>query len=297
MKSASGFNGQRFFNSYAAAIPLKQIGKWLLSRQTPAWPKSVFQSITFDNMTWFHHSTCSIKMSGFHMLTDPIWEKACGPFGRFGPKRHGALQTKLEDLDPVDIVLVSHNHFDHMCLKTLHRLQKMFNPLIITGLGNKRHLKDFPLVKELDWWESYSNAHLSITYVPAAHFSSRSPFDRNKSLWGGFVLEGEKKVYFAADTGQGNHFQEIADAFAPFDYCFLPIGSYKPESILHPVHIGPREAVALHKLLGAQKSIPIHYGTFQLGDEGFHEPLQELAKELRLQGCPDNSFLFPSYLS
>ncbi len=293
MKSASGFNGQRFLNPYMRAISFKQMGKWIFSRRRSSWPDSFFQPILFDNMTWFHHSTCSIKLSGFHILTDPIWEKACGPLGRFGPKFHGDFHTKLEELDPVDIVLISHNHFDHMCLKTLRRLQKLFNPLIITGSRNQRHLKEFPMVKELDWWQSYSNAHLSITYVPAAHSSHRSLFDRNKSLWGGFVLEGDKKVYFAADTGPGNHFQEIAEEFAPFDYCFLPIGAYKPESILEQVHIGPRQAVALHKLLGAKKSIAIHHGAFRLGDEGFHEPLEELAKELRLQGCPDDCFLFP----
>lgn len=293
MKTASGFNGRQFLNPYATAVPFKDMGKWLLSRKRPKWPTVSFEPIRHDGMTWFHHSTCSIKTSGYHLLTDPIWAKVCGPFDILGPRRNSALLARLEDLEPVDIVLVSHNHFDHMCLSTLRMLRKLFNPLIITGLGNKRHLKGFKRVIELDWWQTYTNDSLSITYVPAAHFSARTPFDRNKSLWGGFVIEGDKKIYFAADSGSGNHFQEIASHFAPFDYCFLPIGSYKPEEVLHPVHIGPRQAVTLHKLFGAQKSIPIHYGTFQLGDENWHEPLDDLRRELELQGCPPEAFLFP----
>lgn len=294
MKTASGFNGQRFVNPYATAVPFKDMSKWLLTRKRPSWPGHFFHPISYEGMTWFHHSSCSIKLAGYHLLTDPIWAKVCGPLGLIGPKRVGKLPVQLEDLEPVDIVLVSHNHFDHMCLKTLRSLKKLFNPLIITGLGNKRHLKGFSRVIELDWWQTYSNDSLSITYTPAAHFSARSLLDRNKSLWGSFVIAGEKKVYFAADSGAGRHFEEIAAQFAPFDYCFLPIGSYKPEDVLHPVHIGPRQAVSLHKLLGAKKSIPIHYGTFQLGDEGWHEPLEDLRRELILQGCSPDSFLFPT---
>lgn len=287
MKSPSGFNGRRFINPYATAVPAATMGKWLLSRTRPKWPVQLIEPVTYDGLTWHHHSTCSIRFSDCHLLTDPIWEKACGPFGLLGPRRVGQLSTALHELKP-DLILVSHNHFDHMCLNTLKKLQRP----IITGLGNKKYLKGFE-VKELDWWESYQQDDLIITYVPAAHFSARTPFDRYKALWGGFVIEKEgKKVYFAGDSGWANHFQEIADHMGPMDYCFLPIGSYKPVSVLEPVHIGPEQAVQLHKLFGAKRSIPIHYRTFQLGDEDWHEPLDELKQSLARHGLSPDSFVY-----
>lgn len=291
MKTASGFNGRRFENPYATAVPLREMSKWLLSRKKPKWPRCELPPISHEGFSRLHHSTCSIKLKGAHFLTDPIWEKICGPLALIGPKRRSSIQ-KIEDLDTVDVVLLSHNHFDHMCLKTLKKLKKLFDPLIITGLGNKKYLKGFKNVIELDWWEDTHYKDVKVTYVPAAHFSARTLFDRNCALWGGFVLEQQgMKVYFAGDSGWASHFEEIAEVFAPIDYCFLPIGSYKPASILEPVHIGPEHAARLHKLFRAKKSIPIHYCTFQLGDEEWHEPAHELKKALAHHNIPEADFL------
>ena len=297
-KSSSGFNGRRFVNSYAAAVPFHIMGRWLLKRERPKWPKEgLVTPLSHEEgdirLTRLHHSTCLIEMGGLTMITDPIWSKVCGPLGLLGPKRLVKLSTDLHELPKIDIIFLSHNHFDHMCLRTLRALQKRYNPLVITGLGNGRYLRRIPFKKviELDWWQEAHIGSLKVTYVPSSHFSARGLFDRFKALWGGFVIEREdKKVYFAGDSGWADHFQEIADCFAPIDYCFLPIGSYKPEKVLEPVHIGPKEAVRLHRLFQATGSLPIHFCTYQLGDEGWTEPIEVLKKELDLYGLPHSSF-------
>jgi L-ascorbate metabolism protein UlaG (beta-lactamase superfamily) len=225
-------------------------------------------------------------MDDLNVLTDPIWSERTSPLSFIGPKRHRAPGIRLDDLPPIDFVLVSHNHYDHLDIPTLQRLQQRDRPRIVTPLGNgalmRRHGVDDAI--ELDWWQ----AHDRVTLVPARHFCARAISDRNRNLWGGFVIRGAAgNVYFAGDTGWGGHFAEIGARCAPIRAALLPIGAYLPRWFMHPVHVDPAQAVDAHLALGARVSIPMHYGTFALGDDGIDEPLRDLRAALAAKGNPN----------
>ncbi len=191
-------------------------------------------------------------------------------------------------------MLVSHNHYDHLDLPTIRRLIARDDPLFFTGLGNAYLLEAAGAreVHELDWWEErpVGDEHV-ITFVPAQHFSMRGLCDRNKTLWGGFVVRGPAgKAYFAADTGLGPHFPEIRRRFGPIRLALLPIGAYLPEWFMGPVHLSPKTAVAAHLIVGARTSVPIHYGTFRLGDDGQFQGVDELRRILQTANLGESQF-------
>jgi L-ascorbate metabolism protein UlaG (beta-lactamase superfamily) len=222
-------------------------------------------------VTFVNHATMLVQMEGMNVLTDPIWSERCSPFQSIGPKRHRAPGVRFEDLPPIDLVVVSHNHYDHMDVESLRRLAREHRPRIVTGLGNRAYLASKGIVaEELDWWESRAiSAGLELAAVPAQHFSGRGLSDRNKTLWCGFVLRSPAgSAYFAGDTAMGSHFEEIGRRFGPIRLAMLPVGAFKPEWFMAPVHIGPREALAAHRLLGARTSVAMHFGTFHLGIDG-----------------------------
>jgi len=246
-------------------------------------------------VTYVGHATFLIRTNGFTALTDPLWSAHAGPFGRLGPRRVRAPGLPLDGLPPLDAVLVSHGHYDHMDLPTLRRLS---GTRMLSGLGNRAYLerRGVAPVRELDWWETAELDGARITFVPAQHWSNRTPFDRNRTLWGGFVLEaGGVTVYFCGDSGYCPHFAEIAARFPRIDVALLPIGAYEPRWFMAPQHMNPDEAVQAHRDLKAQVSVAMHFGTFRLTSEGIDEPVQALARARMAHGVADAAFRVPGF--
>jgi len=231
-------------------------------------------------ITFVNHATVLIQTGGLNILTDPIWSDRASPFTWAGPKRHRSPGLRFEDLPPIDVVLLSHNHYDHLDVATLMRLEKEHRPRFISGLGNRALLHNLGIANaiELDWWEKIELPdQASATCVPAQHFSGRSLADVDCTLWCGFVIQAAAgNIFFAGDTAVGNHFKQIKDRFGKFRLALLPIGAYLPGWFMHPVHLSPAEAVEVHQLLQPDSSVAIHFGTFALGDDGEVEPVRDL---------------------
>jgi L-ascorbate metabolism protein UlaG (beta-lactamase superfamily) len=195
----------------------------------------------------------------------------------------------MDDLPDIDTVLISHNHYDHLDLRTLRQLAARGRSTFIVAARGARLLRSEKIepVYELDWGESLTTSAISINCVPALHFSARGIFDCNKTLWCGYAIEfPERLVYFAGDTGFGGHFAQIREKLGSPQLALLPIGAYEPHWVMSPVHMTPEEAVRAHKILGAKTSIAMHHGTFQLADDGIDTPQKQLMACRR-----DDSFL------
>ena len=233
-------------------------------------------------VTFVNHSTVLIQVDGWNILTDPTWAERSAP--AVGARRRRPPGLRFEDLPPIDAVLVSHDHHDHMDLPTLERLQAAWRPRIYTGLGNAAFLERHGIrgAKELDWWQSVPlDDAVVLTAVPARHMSGRSLFGRDRTLWCGFVLSGPSgSVYFAGDTGWGSLFAPIGEAFPDLRLALLPIGGFQPSWYMREQHLGPEDAVAAHRLLGAETSVPIHFGTFPNAADGELEPATTLRRAL-----------------
>lgn len=236
-------------------------------------------------ITFVNHSTFLLQLNGINILTDPIWSERASPVQWAGPRRFRAPGIPITHLPPIDLVLLSHDHYDHMDLPTLRRLAREHRPTIYTGLRNKRKLARHGInnVVEMDWWqEAPARSDTWVTAVPAQHFSGRGLTDRDKSLWCGFVVQTEEhSIYFAGDTGAGPHIEQIADRFPDLDLSILPIGAFRPEWFMGEVHMSPSEAVDAHFALGSRVSVACHFGTFPLADDGDVEAVQGLRHILR----------------
>ncbi|HEV7921971.1 MAG TPA: MBL fold metallo-hydrolase [Thermoanaerobaculia bacterium] len=292
------FDGRRFHN----ADPRRQLEgsflKWQLTRERGGWREWVDAKPGLVppgrvdggrvRVTFVNHATLLVQMDGVNLLTDPIWSLRCSPLPLAGPKRHRPPGIRFQDLPPVDAVLVSHNHYDHLDVPTLRALNA---PRIITPLGNARLMARYGIERamELDWWQaSKVSERVTVTLVPAQHFCARGLSDRDTNLWGGFMISGPSgNVYFAGDTGWGTHFAQIAKRFPNVRVALLPIGAYLPRWFMKPAHVDPAEAVEAHKVLRAQTSIPMHYGTFALGDDGETRPLDDLRLAIAAAGNPN----------
>jgi L-ascorbate metabolism protein UlaG (beta-lactamase superfamily) len=211
-----------------------------------------------------------------------VWSDRVSPVSFAGPKRVRPPGIRFEDLPPIDVVLVSHNHYDHTDLATLRRLAARDAPLVLAGLGVTAILPRAVRAAELDWWQSVDVASgVTVAAVPVQHFSGRGLSDRNGTLWTGFVVSAPAgRVFFAGDTGYGPHFREIARRFSGIRLAILPIGAYRPEWFMGPVHETPAQAVDAMRDLGASTALGMHFGTFELTDEGEDEPPADLAKAL-----------------
>jgi L-ascorbate metabolism protein UlaG (beta-lactamase superfamily) len=201
--------------------------------------------------------------------------------------------VRFEDLPPISTVLLSHNHYDHCDIGTLRRIRKRFNPRLITPIGNARMGRKAGLkhAQELDWWQTADIAPCPITLTPSQHFSARTPFDRNRALWGGFMIEvGQRRLYFAGDSGYGSFFRQIRHRLGPIDFAMLPIGAYEPRWFMHPIHMNPAEAVRAHLDLESPRSIGMHYGTFRMTIEGIDAPLIDLDEARRRNGVSESQF-------
>jgi L-ascorbate metabolism protein UlaG (beta-lactamase superfamily) len=294
------FDGERFRNHETGWQSEGSFLKWMANRERGAWPEhpeAVYgppppQRVVDGRLriTFINHATTLIQMDGLNILTDPVWSERVSPVSFAGPKRHRAPGIRFEDLPPIDLVLVSHNHYDHMDMATLRALQKRHRPAIVTPIGNAALLRRHGVhdAFELDWWETAHHANgIETTVVPARHFSARAISDRNRNLWSGFVISGPSgHVYFAGDTGWGDHFAEIGRRFPRIRAALLPIGSYMPRWFMQPAHIDPAQAVDAHFALGAQTSVAIHFGTFALGDDGEYDPIRDLNDALAGKGNP-----------
>jgi N-acyl-phosphatidylethanolamine-hydrolysing phospholipase D len=242
-----------------------------------------------------NHATCLIQIENLNILTDPVWSKRVSPFSGIGPKRVTNPGIKFEDLPPIDIVLISHDHYDHLDIDTVVKLNKKFAPKFFVGLGVEKLLKRRGIenVCSMDWWDSsLAKPGLNVTFVPSQHFSGRGLFDRNSTLWGGFVVSGQNsRVYFAGDTGySAKQFSDIKAKFENLDVAILPIGAYEPREMMKEVHMNPRDAVLAHRILNPKRSIPIHYATFRLSLEKYEAPPQDLQKALDELGVSRDKF-------
>jgi L-ascorbate metabolism protein UlaG (beta-lactamase superfamily) len=246
-------------------------------------------------VTFINHATVLIQQDGLNILTDPIWSERASPVGWLGPRRHQPPGIRFEDLPRIDVVLISHDHYDHMDLPTLRRLQEKHLPRFFVGLGNAPLFVDKGIgpVTELDWWKSTAIApDVELVAVPAQHFSARGLFDRDRTLWLGYLVKGPAGIsYFAGDTGDGPHYDEIKKRFGAPRLALLPIGAYQPAWFMSAVHQNPAEALHAHDRLGAGTSVGIHFGTFSLADDGQDEPQDALQQELSRRAAPRPSFL------
>ncbi len=293
------FNGLRFSNLDGVNAPLgfKSFIKWRLHDKPTPWPAHrdnlftpvVKQRVLGDDLqvTFVGHITVLLQTQGLNILTDPIWSERASPVQFIGPKRVHEPGINFSALPPIDVVLISHSHYDHLDIPTLQRLEQQFHPVFITGLGNdallKKRLGSNARIVSLDWWQSHRvNTELNILFVPANHWSKRNLFDTNKTLWGGFILQSKGgNIYSAGDTGlgDGSIFSQIAD-YGPFRLALLPIGAYEPRWFMRYSHVNPAEAVKVFNIIKPQYAMAVHFGTFHLTNEGIDEPIIALDKAL-----------------
>jgi N-acyl-phosphatidylethanolamine-hydrolysing phospholipase D len=263
---------------------------------------------------WINHSTFLIEIDGLRILTDPIWSKRCSPLPFLGPKRCHLPGISFDLLPHIHLILISHDHYDHLDKPTVLALAKRFPQATwMVPQGVKRwfdHQEIFP-VYQSQWWQertlSFPNAdskRVKITAVPTQHFSGRKHCSSNDTLWVGWVLEfytkGHllKKVYFVGDTGYNPvDFKKIGERFSPIDLSLIPIGSYCPRSFMKPVHVNPEEAVIIHEESGSKLSIGMHWKTFCLSDEPMNRPPYDLYRSLKKHQIDPSSFLIvpPGY--
>lgn len=298
------FDGERFHN--LERVPDKTFGDILRWRREggaepwPAWiasepgpPPEASVAGGALRATLVNHATVLLQMDGLNLLTDPVWSERVSPVPWAGPRRRRAPGLRLEEVPPLDAVLLSHNHYDHLDVPTLRQLAARGPAPILTGLGNAEYLARFGVadersgrVRELDWGDEQElPGGVRVVALPARHWSSRSPWDRARSLWCSWVIEGPSgRVYVAGDSGYGGHFAAIGAAYGPFRLALLPIGAFLPRWFMRDNHMAPDEALRVAEELRAETSIVVHYGTFPLGDDGPDTPLAELRVALERAG-------------
>jgi L-ascorbate metabolism protein UlaG (beta-lactamase superfamily) len=280
-----------------------------VAQNTHATPKRQSPS-PFITSYLIGHSSILIQLPQMNILTDPVWAQRAGPLTLIGPKRVRPPAIQLKNLPPIDCVLVSHNHYDHMDIQTLKKLQEAFDPLFLVPLGDKALLNQQGIlqVEEMALWDHItiknskeSNAEgTTIHFVPSQHWSARSINDQNHSLWGGYIIEQvieQKKVrlYFAGDTGLGPFVEEIHTRFPSIDLGFLPIGAYEPRWFMSEAHVNPEESVTIHQKLQIRQSLAIHHSTFQLTSEAIDAPFKDLTAALQKAQLPLDVFAVPAF--
>lgn len=245
-------------------------------------------------ITWIGHSTALIQHRGLNILTDPVFSDRASPIGFMGPKRFTSPALTIDDLPPIDFVLISHNHYDHLDRPSVRAIGA--RPVWMVPLGLREWFVDAGIpgekVFELDWWETKPFIGASFTAAPLQHWSSRSPWDRNEMLWVSWVARiDDFSVWFGGDTGYNDvQFKEIGERFGGFDLALIPIGAYAPRWFMKSMHVNPAEAVTIFKEIGARRAVPIHWGAFQLSAEPVDEPPRLLVEALAENGIPVESF-------
>ena len=301
------FNGLRFTNPTL----IEQISPGIsdivgmIREGRPEWPTRIentgLSQLDADlgqdgiAVTFVNHATFLIQMPGVTILTDPVWSERTSPVSWFGPRRVRDPGLSLDALPNVDVVLVSHNHYDHLDLATLEQLNARFSPLFLVPLGNRALLQSAGIsnVKEMDWWDAHDvPSETRVTFTPAQHSSGRGLFDRDRTLWGSFYIKRDNRsLFFGGDGGYSGQFTEIRERLGAPDIALLGIGSYVPRWFMKPLHKNPAEAVQAHLDLGATLSIGMHMGTFQLAGETFDQPFAELADALASERIDADRFM------
>jgi L-ascorbate metabolism protein UlaG (beta-lactamase superfamily) len=290
------FDGLHFFDPDGA--PPKSLGevlRWQFGsgRQRATWPEWV-PSPYADRppprvdggkvrLSFVGHASWLIQTEGLNILVDPVWSMRASPFSWAGPKRHNDPGIAFDALPGIDIVLVSHGHYDHLDLATLSKLSAKCSPRVITPLGNDITMRDADAAiraEAFDWKDRVELGNgIAVTLVPTRHWTARGLYDRNKALWASFVLETPAgKVYIVCDSGYGSgkHFRDVGQAHGPLRLAILPIGAYEPRSFMRDQHMNPADAVKALDDCGAQAALAHHHGTFQLTDEAIDAPLTAL---------------------
>lgn len=302
------FDGHRFLNPAGEPETDRSLGdimRWYRTAPKTAWPKSVPVTPILPAMrveglqiTMVGHATLLIQTSGLNILTDPVWSDRASPLAFAGPRRVTAPGIRMDDLPPIDAILLSHNHYDHLDVATLRDLHARDRPLIVTPLGNDniilRHIPD-ARVEAGDWFDSFAIASGAEAHiVPALHWSSRGLGDRRMALWGGFMLRAfGRLVYFAGDTGYGTGaiFRELRARFGPVDVALIPIGAYEPRWFMAAQHTDPDDAIQIMLDLEARAAIGMHWGTFKLTDEPWEDPALRLSAGLQTREMETGKFV------
>ena len=243
-------------------------------------------------VTWVGHSTFLIQVAGINILTDPIWSTRATPIKGLGPKRQARPGLTFSNLPKIDIVLISHTHYDHLDRPTVKNLGSSPHYVLPPNLKDWFTKLGMHEVTELPWWSSAQIEGIKITAVPANHWSRRNLWGKSSVGWGGYVIESSSGViYFVGDTGYNDqYFKEIGKRFPSIDLALIPIGAYYPQEIFGRYHVDPREAVIVHREVEAKKSIGMHWGTFKLTQEPLDEPPILLASEAKKAGLPADAF-------
>lgn len=275
---------------------LKESSPWpneIASKQfKPSSQRSVKPIITVIN-----HATVLIQVDNLNILTDPHYSLRASPVQFAGPKRVVKPGIAFDDLPSIDIVLISHNHYDHLDLDTLRRLQDRDAPKFVAGLKTKSFLDDngIQTAIDLDWWQSTTAGKTKITFVPSQHWSARGLFDKREMLWGGFYIENSYKIYFAGDTGYGKFFKTIKEKLGAPDLSLIPIGAYEPRWFMKDAHLNPKDSLQAFQDLESKKMIGIHFGTFKLTDEGYDDPIDTLREEIKSLDMDPHDVIIPTF--
>jgi len=289
------WDGTRFRNSSSIprgdpAVAMPSIGDFICggNRRVPSAPLPAMNPLAAwlrhaDSglrATWLGHSTVLVEIDGWRVLTDPVWGPRASPSRFLGPKRFQPVPIELRELPPLDAVVISHDHYDHLDYTTMRLMRKSTVP-VITSLGVGAHLESFGIaperIVELDWWESHRlpGTELTLTAAPSQHFSGRGLKDGNKTLWSSFVIQSPRhRVFFSGDTGPTAEHAEIRARLGPFDLVMLEVGAHHPA--WGNIHLGPANALAAHALLGGGPLLPVHWGTFNLALHPWDEPAETL---------------------
>ncbi len=302
------FDGERFFlPGNEMTRDFADFLKWQRTREQGAWPEWVENVFADDpppriagddlRVSFVGHATVLIQTAGLNILTDPTWSERASPFGFVGPKRVNAPGIAFEDLPPIDAVVISHNHYDHLDLDTLSRLADHSNPRVLVPLGNARTITGHDkaiTVEEYDWG-AYATLSDDVTVhlAPLQHWSARGLSDRNKALWAAYIIQTPGgAIYFAGDTGYGDGelFRAAAVDYGAPRLAILPIGAYLPEWFMAYPHMNPRDAIKAHKDLGAAFSLAHHFNTFPLADDGYDVALNEFIAQRTAAEVGDDVF-------
>lgn len=251
----------------------------------PVYSSAKTQALTENSVQWVGHSTLLVSMQGMNFLTDPIWSDTPSPLPPLGPSRFVPPGLAIEELPDIDFVLISHNHYDHLDVPSLITLNQRFpNTRFIVPTDNAALLKKHRInnVVELNWGEQIQLGALTITGLPAQHWSKRGIGDTRQALWSSWAVSSEnKQFYFGGDSAYFSGYSLIGETLGPFDLVALPIGAYQPRAMMASSHMNPEEAIQAAADLKASKILPIHYGTFDLSDEPLDEPLRRFASALQ----------------
>jgi L-ascorbate metabolism protein UlaG (beta-lactamase superfamily) len=290
---------------------LPMLFKWLFFRRPPPFPSpGTFEIVKPDFSlfsvpanskdllfcTWIGHATCLVHMNGLNILTDAVFSERCSPSQWVGPKRYTPPACTIAELPKIDLVLISHDHYDHLDYASICELERLHQPVFMCGLELGTWFTRYIAVPaervvEMDWWEErrVCNDRLVVTFLPVQHWSKRRAIgDERRSLWGGFAVSGgDLQFFFNGDTGYNAElYEELGRRFNGFDLCAIPIGAYQPREFMRMQHINPEEAILIHKHLKSKYSIGIHHATFILTDEPLKEPAERIAELSTDPSCP-----------